>query len=174
MSVMVRKRGGGKSRRKGYRYLPVDQTFPIGNLTTKDVIADDLNSSVDQDTFMVSADLVWGTEDFTIGEGPLVVGLAHSDYTSAEIEECLEALASWDKGDKVANEQRKRKVRVVGAFPLIAVDEVLNLGMPVKTKLGFVVEIGNTLKTFAYNPTLGTIATGGSVTATGGINSRRM
>ncbi len=164
----------GGSRRKGYRYLPVDTTFPIGNLVTKDVIADDLNSVVDNDTFMISADLVWGTEDFTPGEGPLVVGLSHSDYVAAEIEECIEALAAWDKGDKIANERRRRKVRVVGTFPLIAADEVLNLGMPVKTRLGFTCEIGITLKTWAYNPSLGTIATGGSVMATGGINSRRI
>ncbi len=173
-SACMAKHGRGASRRKGYRYLPVDNILTVGNLITKDVIANDFDAVVDQDTFMVSSDLVWGTEGATAGDGPMVVGLAHNDYTAAEIEEFIEASASWDSGDKIANERRKRKIRIVGIFPLAAADEVLNDGRPLKTKLGFVVEIGNTLKVWAYNPSTGTIATGVVVNITGGINSRRL
>ncbi len=169
---MAKHKGG--SRRKGYRYLPVDNILTVGNLTTKDVIANDFDANVDRDTFMVSADLAWGIEGATAGEGPMVVGLAHNDYTAAEIEEAIEASASWDQGDRVANERRRRLVRIAGTFPLTVADEVLNDGRVLKTRLGFRVEIGQTLKVWAYNPTTGTIATGIVVNITGGINSRRM
>ncbi len=170
---MAKNKRGGSSRRKGYRYLIVDESLSVGNLTTKDVIADDFDVSVDEDTFMISAKLVWGTSGFTVGEGPLIVGLAHNDYTAAEIEEHLEEVASWDEGDQIAGERRRRKIRTVGTFPLAAQDEVLNDGRPLKTKLGFWIQDGHTLKTWAYNPTTGTIATGGIVHANGGINARR-
>ncbi len=172
LSAMARKR---RSRRNaGYRYLPVDETLPVGNLATKVVIADDLNTVVDQDTWLMSAALTWGAEGFTAGEGPIQVGLAHGDYTAAEIEECLESLASWDQGDKIANERRRRKVRIAGSIDWFdGATGVLAHGRIVKTKLGFMLEIGETLKTWAYNPTTGTIATGGQILANGGLHSRR-
>ncbi len=171
---MAKHTRGGRKGRSGYRYLPVDEILTVGNLTTKDVIANDYSATVDADTYMMSAKLMWGLEGATVGDGPMVVGLAHNSYTAAQIEEAIEASASWDQGDKIANEHRRRLIRTVGIFPLVAADEVLNDGRPIRTKLGFVCQIGTTLKTWAYNPSTGTIATGIVINATGGVNSRRM
>ncbi len=169
---MARK-GHGK-RRKGYRYLPVDESAAIGALATNVVGKSDLNSTVDNDMWFMSHRGPWSMEQHTPGEGPITVGLAHGDYTAAEIEECLEAQASWDEGDKVAQEQARRKVRTVGIFPGVAALEVLNDGRPIKTKLGFRVQIGETLSLWFWNKDSATLTTGTMIETQGGISARRL
>ncbi len=167
--IALAKRGS----RKGYRALIVNDTASAGALVADDVAAEDFSQTVDRSTYAISADLVWGTRNFTVGEGPITVGLAHGSYTAAEIEECLEVSTSWDEGNKVQIEQARRLVRTVGSFPLNFVDEVMNDGNPVKTKLGFVLQDGETLQHWIWNKSGGTLTTGGTVITTGHINARR-
>jgi len=162
------------SRRRGFRRLPIDKTLTVGSLLSAAVIKADWNSVVDSDMFAISMDAIWGKSGGTPGEGPLTVGVAHGDYTAAEIEEHLDVIGSWDSGDKILNEQRRRKVRTVGSFPNSVEDEVLNDGRLIKTKLGFVVEIGETLSTWAWNRSAATIATGVLVVIDGGLNARKI
>ncbi len=144
-----------------------------GALAAGDVISEDISATVDADTVFISAEIGWSTFGFTPGQGAITVGLAHGNYTSAEIEECLEQLASWDLGDLVAQEQRRRMVRVIGSFPNTAADEVLNDGLLTKTKLGWMVAIGETLQPFIWNSSGQTLTTGGSIVLTGGFHTRR-
>ncbi len=100
--------------------------------------------------------------DNTALDGPLYLGVAHSDYTDAEILEWFNSQGSWDQGDKVANEEAKRKCRIIGMFPGQLANELLEDGRATKTTLKFMVEDGDTLNFFVINE-------GGATRTTGGI-----
>ncbi len=164
----------GRKNRKGYRYLPANDQLVAGTPASNTVVSANWPTTVDEDTYMISTDLTWAKSGGTPGEGPLYVGLAYSDYTQTEIEEALEATASWDKSDKIAAERRKRLVRSVGVFAGVTQDEVLNDGKPIHTKLAFVCESGVTLQTWLWNKINGTLTTGVFVELTGGVHTRRL
>ncbi len=161
------------NKRKGYRYLPVDEQLAVGTLGARSVIKSDFDSVLDNDMFFMSFRGTWAIEAHTAAEGPIVVGLAHSDYTSAEVEEALEAIASWDQGDKVAQEQARRKVRTVGVFDGLTTIEKLNDGRAFTTKLRFMVEIGETLAAWAWNQDAAQLADGTILKVQGGVSARR-
>ncbi len=90
----------------------------------------------------------------TIGVGPMICGVAHSDYTAAEIEQWLENATSWNEGNQIAQEVSKRKIRRIGAFAMAddQVDAVvLNDGKPIKTKLNWILTQGQSLTSWCYN-----------------------
>ncbi len=104
-----------------------------------------------------------------VGEGGLLVGYAHGDYTAADIEECIEATSSIDRGDMEANERANRLVRIVGQFggAKVAEDDLtLNDGKPITTKLNWFIPIGKTLAVFWYNAS-GTTFVNGNLNITG-------
>ncbi len=98
--------------------------------------------------------------------GPWLVGLAHSDYSAAEIEEWIENTGSWEEGNLIQQEIADRKIREVGVFddPDAAADSVvLNDGLPIKTKLNWILTIGQTLDVWVYN--LGAASQSGATSA---------
>ncbi len=120
----------------------------------------------------ISHSCIWSRKGAASGEGPVLVGYAHSDYTATEVKECLESQASIDIGNKTSQEQANRLVRIVGAFAGIALsggDEVLNDGKPIKTRLNWLIPIGDTVDIFAYNETGSTLTTGGLIEADGDL-----
>ena len=120
---------------------------------------------VNERTFVSSAKLRWALDDFTPGTdiGPVMCGLAHSDYTAAEIEEWIENAGSWNEGDLVNQEIAKRKIKLVGIFgePGSGAGNiaVLNDGKAITTKLGWILLQGQTLDLWAYNMGTAAIAT---------------
>jgi len=87
-------------------------------------------------------------------QGPIVVGVAHSDYSDSEVEAWFENTGSWEQGDKIQQEVARRKIRLVGVFdtPESASHVlVLNDGKPIRTKCGWMLTTGQTLKVWAYN-----------------------
>ncbi len=85
---------------------------------------------------------------------PITIGVAHSDYSDAEIEEVIENAGSWDPGNKIAQGQAKRLVRTIGTFdtPQSVEDFVaLNDGRTIKTKLNWMLNTGDGLQYWAYN-----------------------
>ncbi len=140
------------SRRRGRVYpLKVVNTTALGALASNDCITDLLSTTTNRDVFLISADLTWGITEYQGDFGPLNAGVAHGDYTAGEIEECLESVAAWDRGDLVAREQSKRKVRIAGSFPGEDSEEMLNDGIAIHTKLGFMLNAGDTLSIWAFN-----------------------
>ena len=98
----------------------------------------------------------WAISDFTPGAniGPIICGVAHSDYDDTEIESWVEDAGSWNLGNLTAREIRTRRIRQVGVFsaPGAAnLDMSLNDGRPIKTKLNWVLTTGDGLKFWAYN-----------------------
>ncbi len=162
MLCMARK---GRRRRMG-RYIrgDVNEGMPLTTLAARTVVSADFDSVVNERTLVSSVIAIYTLAKFTkaTDDGPIMVGLAHGDYSSAEIQAVLDATGSWNEGDLIAREVGNRKVRRIGVFdvPLDA-DEVsvLNDGKRIKTKLNWILLQGQTLKLWAFNMGTSAIAT---------------
>ncbi len=99
-------------------------------------------------------------------------GVAHSDYTAAEIEEALEGTGGIDLGDKIGQERANRLVREIGAFantPQVSGGVGVNDGRPIKTRLNWKISIGDTLVLWARNASGVVFVTGSAIGATGNM-----
>lgn len=149
----------GASRKRPYgKYLKgiIDEQMALGTLAALTLVAQPIDEVVDKKTLISSVKLVWSLKEFTpvAGAGPILIGVAHSDYTAAEIEEVIENANSWNEGDLVAQEVAKRKIRIIGSFYGAAQDlggVVMNDGKPITTKLNWMLQEGQTLDVWAYN-----------------------
>ncbi len=157
-----------KGRRKFRKYLKgmIDTAFGLGTLSASTLIGANAPDSVTEKAWLSSVKAIWTMDDFTptADRGPIVVGVAHSDYTDAEIEAWVENLGSWEQGDKVQQEIARRYIRRVGAFASphggSALDiAVLNDGRPIHTKCGWQLSTGQTVRLWAYNAGSGDLAT---------------
>ncbi len=144
--------------RKYRRYIrgAITETVSLGTLGAGVVIAADMTEVVNERTFVSSVVATWSLGEFTpaTDDGPITVGLAHSDYTAAEIEAWIENTGGWNEGNKVSQEIAKRKIKIVGTFEIETSAtgiNVLNDGRPIKTKLNFVLLQGQTVKIWARN-----------------------
>ncbi len=176
--VMMAKRTSRRRRRMG-RYIRgnVDEELALTALASKDVVGAVFDEVVNERTFVSSIVANWSMENFSVlaGRGPIIVGVSHSDYSDAEIEEWIENTGQWNEGDLVASREiGKRLIRQVGTFPSPAAAlGIVNMndGRPVKTKLNWILLQGQTLRIWAYNS--GTVAVGAtvpSVTCNGHVN----
>lgn len=148
----------------------VDEELALTTLASKTVVGTTFDETVQERTLVSSIVANWSGKDFTAGEGPIMVGVAHGDYSDAEIEAVIESTGSWNEGDKVAQEVSKRLVRRIGVLSLADGDPVLNDGKPMKTKLNWILNQGVFLKIWAYNMGSGALTTGGIVQAEGHAN----
>ncbi len=163
-----------KRNGKGFVAVRVNSTLTLGTLASNVAVVQALDGSVAVDKmFAVSADILWGSLNATPGEGPIVVGLAHDDYSVTEIKEALEA-SNMDQSDKVAQEQARRLVRDAGIFPYILSEETLNQGRHIRTRLKFYVENGHGINAFAINRSGSTLTTGSFIKAEGKLFMRRI
>ncbi len=154
--ILMAKKGRGK--RKFQRYLKgaISHRLVTTTLASRVVVGSAVGDTVNERTFVSSIVALWNLDNVTLGSGigPMMVGVAHSDYSDAEIEAWIENTGSWDEGDLVQQEIAKRKIRRVGVFesadgPTESIS--LNDGKNVRTKCGWVLLQGQTLKVWAYN-----------------------
>ncbi len=154
----------GKSRRKMGRYIRgnVDESQVLTTLAGRTLVSSAFDDVVDERSLISSIVATYSLEEYTdiTSAGPVMVGIAHSDYSSAEIEEVIENTGSWSEGDLVSREIGARKVKIIGVFqqkldtPLER--SVLNVGKPIKTKLNWILNQGQSLQLWGFN--LGTVA----------------
>lgn len=166
-----------KHGRKFRRYLAgaVDNEITLSTLGPATVISDPVDDTVIEEAFVSSVDATWSIKGYDQSQataGPVSCGWAHSDYTSAEIEEWIESQGSWDQGDLRSQEIAKRKIKWVGTFEAdIASGNLsivtLNDGRPIKTKLRWMLSTGQTLRMWAYNTGAAALDTGSLVRAMG-------
>ncbi len=161
---MAKKRSTGR-RRFNLRRVKITNTASIGALASADVSFAALTDAVTGTMRCMSLNGVWSLRDVAAAtDDAYAFGVSHSDYSAAEIEECLEAAASIDLGDKVAQEQANRLVRQIGTFGNVATvggGATLNDGKPVKTRLNWLLSIGDSLSLWTRNGS-GTIYTTGT------------
>ncbi len=158
----------GKPRRAMGRYIrgTVDDTVSLTTLAPSTAVSADFGQSVNERTFVSSIVANWALNNFTdaAADGPIVVGVAHSDYTDPEIEAWIENTGSWNEGDKTAQEVGNRQIRQIGVFSSSAArtatgTAVLNDGKAIKTKLNWILLQGQTLSMWAYNAGSSALAT---------------
>ncbi len=156
---MAKRRG----RRKFRKYLKgqIENVVSIADFPAKSAASDPVDDTVTEKAWLSSVQASWSLTGATptANAGPIWCGIAHSDYTTAEIEEWIENTQSWEEGDKRQQEVARRFIRDVGTFPTPqdAVDKVvLNDGKPIRTKCGWMLASGQTVRMWIYNT--GTIA----------------
>ncbi len=150
--------------RREWRKIPIDFTLSLSTLADNDLIAGTLTNNAVDSMRVTSIDGTWTYEGATASEGPVTVGVAHGDYTAAEIEEWYEAIGSMSRSDKIAAEQAKRFCRRVGSFAAIQTGaEILNDGKPIKTKLNWLISPGLNIQAFAHNDSGAALTTGAVV-----------
>lgn len=129
---MPKKRGSSK-RSRNFQAWPVRKQLALSTLATDTVISGEL-IGLDQEAYIISADLQWSLRGGTAGEGPLQVGVASGDLSVGEIGEAVWATPSR-QDDWIEREKARRPVRKVGTFPGLSTDEVLNDGKAIRTKI---------------------------------------
>ncbi len=134
----------------------VDEQVNAGTLASKDVTATAFDETVNERTLVSSIVARYSLLNVTkaSGVGPLMVGVAHGDYSAPEIEEWIENTGSWNEGDLVNQEIAGRKIRKIGIFDqpaTISESSVLNDGKAIKTKLNWILLQGQGLQYFLYN-----------------------
>jgi len=164
----------GKSRR--YIKGNVDEGNTLGTLASFTAIKFDFGETVASRTLVTSIVATYTISDFTSagGDGPVMIGIAHSDYSFGEIEQVIEATGSWDEGDLPQQEIAKRKVRKIGVFTIPTGETVgvftLNDGNPIKTKLNWILTTGDTLSSWAYNMGTGALTAQSNILVQGHVN----
>ncbi len=141
---------------KNYMRGMIDEELSIGTLASKTLITAIFDDVVASPTLISSIVASYVLSEVTAGTavGPLLVGVAHSDYSDAEIEAVIENVNSWQSDDLIGKEVAGRLVRVIGTFtqPPSATESVsLNDGKPIKTKLNWRVDDAESLRMWAYN-----------------------
>jgi len=148
----------------------------LGTLADATVVAADLSpsESVEGNTlFAISADLLIAIHGMTAGQGPIIVGCSHDDYSVTEIKEALEA-DNLDFTNKTEGERARRQVREWGQFAVVSTDEVLNDGKPLRVFIRIPMELGHQVKIWAFNKSDAPLTTGGLLDWTGKLFVRRM
>ncbi len=154
-------------RKFNLRKVRYDSANVLTTLANRIVQSDGLTGTSANLYRVMSVKCTWTLKGLTAGEGPLVFGFNHSDYSVTEIKECIEAQAAIDQGDKVAQEQANRLVRIVGSFSGSASNEKFNDGRPMKTRLNWSIGIGDAVNMFTYNDSGATLTTGAIVDTNG-------
>ncbi len=170
--LMAHRRRGGK-RRYNLRKVRINSAPAIGALDVGDVVSVSI-INVAADTYRLisfKAAFTWANK--ATQDDSLTFGLAHSDYSAAEVEEALEAVTSIDLGDKVAQERANRLVREIGVIggksDTSAGGADFNDGRQVKVRLNWLMSIGDQLNLWMRNASGVIYTTGGTVTVSGAI-----
>ncbi len=163
------------SKRRFRRYIrgQIQNRFTLGTLAPVTALSDLVDDVLTEQAWLSSVKASWSMDTFTegTGDGPIVVGVAHSDYTDAEILEWIVNTSSWEEGDMIAKEVNRRKIRRVGTFgitgPALS-GQVLNDGKPITTKCGWQLSTGQTVRIWAFNAGSSALATTSPAVVTSG------
>ncbi len=147
------------------QWVNVDEAMALGTLALNDVIIKAMTQTATEAWRCLSLNGVWSLKGGTSGEEPIVFGVAHGDYTAAEIEEYLEQEGTMDKANKIAQEQTRRLVRRIGQ---LSPDDQFNEGRAKYNRLNWAMATGLTLSMWAWNKSdASPLTTGASIVFTG-------
>ncbi len=135
----------------------INAELTLSAIATKAANRAEFPDQVTERCWLSSIDAIWTLSNYTpaADAGPLLVGIMHSDYTVAELEEFIENVNSWNQGDLVqTREIGRRFIRQIGIFETPAdatVSVRLNDGKSIHTKCGWMLNTGETLDVWIYN-----------------------
>ncbi len=156
-----------RKRDKNFVAIPITGQVVIGALASTEVISGNVfAANLNEDLFIVSADIRGQMIGLTAGEGdPSDMGVAHGDYSVAEIAEKLN-VSLLGPGSKIEQEQSRRLVRYAGTFlQSEAAATVMRLfsrfGSAItRIRIGFTVQSGQNLKVYIHNRSGAVFTTG--------------
>ncbi len=156
IAILMAKHGRGRRAMGRYIRGNVDEKLSLTTLAAATAVSEIFDQVVNERTLVSSIVASYSMLNMTpaAADGPILVGVAHSDYTDAEITEFIVNAGGWNEGNKIAQEQASRKIRRVGTFqnpPDITTLAVLNDGRPIKTKLNWILLQGQSLRLWAFN-----------------------
>ncbi len=158
--VLAARKGRGMGR---YIKGNIDLDFALGTLAPQDVVVAAIADAVVSRSIITSIECTYSLSGYTVVDnaGPIQVGVAHFDYSDAEIEEWIELVTGWDEGNLQSREVANRRIRSIGSIPMVTslAASPLNDGRPIKTKLNWVVNPAQGLKFWAYNQGSAALAT---------------
>ncbi len=165
-----------KKRSKGrkdiaFAAISVTENLAVGALVNNTAIFGALIAALGDDFYAISADLMWTMVDGTGGQGPVEVGVAHGDYTIAEVKEYLDVDMS-DPGNLIAKEQNRRLIRRAGIFNVLSGAESLFDGQAKRLPLKFVINEGSPFNMWLMNRSGGTLTTGMLIRVSGTVFGR--
>ncbi len=161
-------------RRFNLRKVRVEAGLPIGALAASAVVASTLTATSANVYRVTSLNCSFSITDLGAAiDDTFQFGVAHGDYTAAEIEECIEATGAIDVGDKIAQERGNRLVREIGSISSQSGQAAgginFNEGKPVKVKLNWKIGIGQVIDFYVRNGSGVVYTTGASLKAKGHI-----
>ncbi len=152
-----------RSRRRkfdgNFQAQKVDESLTLGALADAAVTAAVITGALAQDSFAISADLIWTLSGHTAGQGPISVGFANQSLSTTQIAEAVDATPS-SRSDTIARERARRPVRMVGAFPGLLSEEALNNGNMFRSRLGISLANSADLEIWARNQSGAPLTTG--------------
>ncbi len=147
-----------RSRRRGKRRYPPRDWFALQSQAEEALatLAENagllqglLSSTFTHDARILSVRGTWSIDGLTDGEGPIQVGLAHSDYSLTEVEAWIEQTGLLGPGSMTEREVSGRLIRRVGVLNFQ--ERALNDGKPVKTRLNWLIPDGKGINMWSYN-----------------------
>ena len=139
----------------------VEESLAFPTLASGAATTDVWDETASDKTRISSIVVIWAVDEMDV-DTSVLFGVMHSDYTSAELEEFIENSASWNQGDLIAQEINNRKIRLIGHLAGdVTGDVAFNDGKPVKTKLNWTINTGQTLKMWVYNRQAAAVAAAG-------------
>ncbi len=148
---------------RGYIKGNVGEDLTLGTLASGTLVSTTFDEAAEERTLVSSIVATYSCDNITSPQGPILFGVAHGDYTDAEIEEVIENIQSWTPGDKISQERGKRLVRTIGTFVADELAGTIDVkfanGKMVKTKLNWMLQSDATLRLWAYNLSASALAT---------------
>ncbi len=179
MANKSRRRRGRKITSQNYRKVQIQSTIGLTTLVShKPEAATILTNLLDKvKVSSLYLNFVWDDMTGTGGnqneDGPLLIGVAHGDYTLDEIEEFIEAVTSIDFGDKIAAERSRRLMRTLGTLSAMQISFPGHGGLK-KIKLNWTLGEASTLLVWAYNLGGSDLTTGSQLEISGYANVWRL
>lgn len=166
MARRPKKKYTGRRFRMRGRYIKGNISVEMtgGTLAAQTVLSQDFDEVVNERTLVSSIVHTTSLTNWTRDQarGPISYGVAHSDYTTSEIQSYIQLQDSWDEGNLVQREVANRRIRKLGFLDEgDSKDDVSfsNDNKPMKTKLNWILNQGQTLKFWIYNHGAGAFTT---------------
>ncbi len=168
LALLAKRRPQGRRWTANMQNVNTFSFLALGSLLSVTLVKADLLPSGDNEFRLLSIKGLWALRDLAPTEGPIMIGVSHSDYSITEIEEFLENETQLTRGDLVATREiAKRLIRRVGIFAGSSSEETLNDGKPLKVRLNWPMSEGSTLAFWAYNMSGSQLSTGAEAVFTG-------
>ncbi len=164
---MAKRRSLAKARNSRFQALQVNAILTLATLASETALTQALTALAD-DFWIQSMDLNWAIRTATAGEGPIAVGIANGDLSVSEIKEALNA-SPVSRSDIVNREHARRPVRRVAQFEVLAANESLNDGKPIRTVGKMYLAEGTELNAYAFNQSGASLTTGAVIRIWGTI-----